>query len=141
MYSCNCAVVRCASSSLLPPRGDSPFADPPGEFLFFLYHPFRRHFCFCAGSAASRRLWRAALGDGIRYRSTGEAAEAGGGCLNEAQRASALPAEGAARGGRAASMPEGESRSQPFLALGIALSRCLPAVPRGLVGIALSVLE
>ncbi|NWQ95727.1 NIBL2 protein, partial [Burhinus bistriatus] len=50
--------------------GDSPFADPPGEFLFFLYHPFRRHFCFCAGSAGSRRIWRAALRDGIRYRST-----------------------------------------------------------------------
>ncbi|KAM6111699.1 protein Niban 3 [Phoenicopterus ruber ruber] len=50
--------------------GDSPFADPPGEFLFFLYHPFRRHFCFCAGSAASRRVWRAALRDGVRYRST-----------------------------------------------------------------------
>ncbi|NXC78114.1 NIBL2 protein, partial [Anhinga anhinga] len=50
--------------------GDSPFADPPGEFLFFLYHPFRRHFCFCADSAGSRRVWRAALGDGVRYRST-----------------------------------------------------------------------
>ncbi|KAF1552472.1 Niban-like protein 2, partial [Eudyptula minor] len=50
--------------------GGSPFADPPGEFLFFLYHPFRRHFCFCAGSAGSRRIWRAALRDGIRYRST-----------------------------------------------------------------------
>ncbi|NXN69962.1 NIBL2 protein, partial [Himantopus himantopus] len=50
--------------------GDSPFADPPGEFLFFLYHPFRRHFCFCAGSVGSRRIWRAALGDAIRYRST-----------------------------------------------------------------------
>ncbi|KAF1578214.1 UNVERIFIED_CONTAM: Niban-like protein 2, partial [Eudyptes pachyrhynchus] len=50
--------------------GGSPFADPPGEFLFFLYHPFRRHFCFCADSAGSRRTWRAALGDGIRYRST-----------------------------------------------------------------------
>ncbi|KAK1207109.1 NIBA3 protein, partial [Pygoscelis papua] len=50
--------------------GGSPFADPPGEFLFFLYHPFRRHFCFCADSAGSRRIWRAALRDGIRYRST-----------------------------------------------------------------------
>ncbi|XP_009280746.1 PREDICTED: niban-like protein 2 [Aptenodytes forsteri] len=48
--------------------GGSPFADPPGEFLFFLYHPFRRHFCFCADSAGSRRIWRAALRDGIRYR-------------------------------------------------------------------------
>ncbi|NXO54566.1 NIBL2 protein, partial [Aramus guarauna] len=48
----------------------SPFADPPGEFLFFLYHPFRRHFCFCATSAGSRRIWMAALGDGVRYRST-----------------------------------------------------------------------
>ena len=78
IYGCACASVRCASSSLLPPRGGSPFADPPGEFLFFLYHPFRRHFCFCAGSEGSRRIWRAALRDGIRYRSTGEAAEAGG---------------------------------------------------------------
>ncbi|XP_075594327.1 protein Niban 3 isoform X1 [Balearica regulorum gibbericeps] len=50
--------------------GGSPFADPPGEFLFFLYHPFRRHFCFCADSAGSRRIWRAALGDGVRYHST-----------------------------------------------------------------------
>ncbi|NXS42742.1 NIBL2 protein, partial [Balaeniceps rex] len=50
--------------------GGSPFADAQGEFLFFLYHPFRRHFCFCAGSARSRRIWRAALRDGIRYRST-----------------------------------------------------------------------
>ncbi|XP_009464671.1 PREDICTED: niban-like protein 2 [Nipponia nippon] len=50
--------------------GGSPFADAPGEFLFFLYHPFRRQFCFCAGSAGSRRIWRAALRDGIRYRST-----------------------------------------------------------------------
>ncbi|XP_074881308.1 protein Niban 3 isoform X1 [Buteo buteo] len=50
--------------------GGSPFADPPGEFLFFLYHPFRRHFCFCADSAESRRIWKAALRDGIRYRST-----------------------------------------------------------------------
>ncbi|NXL53673.1 NIBL2 protein, partial [Podilymbus podiceps] len=50
--------------------GGSPFTDPPGEFLFFLYHPFRRHFCFCADSAASRQIWRAALGDGIRYRGT-----------------------------------------------------------------------
>ncbi|NWI34726.1 NIBL2 protein, partial [Sula dactylatra] len=50
--------------------GDSPFADPPGEFLVFLFHPFRRHFCFCADSEGSRRIWRAALGDGIRYRST-----------------------------------------------------------------------
>ncbi|GAB0201770.1 protein Niban 3 [Grus japonensis] len=50
--------------------GGSPFADPPGEFLFFLYHPFRRHFCFCAASAGSRRIWRAALGDAVRYRST-----------------------------------------------------------------------
>ncbi|XP_075381940.1 protein Niban 3 [Mycteria americana] len=50
--------------------GGSPFADPPGEFLFFLYHPFRRHFCFCADSVGSRRTWTAALRDGIRYRST-----------------------------------------------------------------------
>ncbi|XP_059689037.1 protein Niban 3 [Gavia stellata] len=50
--------------------GGSPFADPPGEFLFFLYHPFRRHFCFCADSAGSRQIWSAALRDGIRYRST-----------------------------------------------------------------------
>ncbi|XP_050770382.1 protein Niban 3-like [Gymnogyps californianus] len=70
IYGGTCASVRCASSSLLPPRGGSPFADPPGEFLFFLYHPFRRHFCFCAGSEGSRRIWRAALRDGIRYRST-----------------------------------------------------------------------
>ncbi|NWY56645.1 NIBL2 protein, partial [Chionis minor] len=50
--------------------GDSPFADAPGEFLFFLYHPFRKHFCLCAGSAGSRGIWRAALRDGIRYRGT-----------------------------------------------------------------------
>ncbi|KAM9610943.1 protein Niban 3 isoform 1-T1 [Morphnus guianensis] len=50
--------------------GGSPFADPLGEFLFFLYHPFRRHFCFRADSAESRRIWKAALRDGIRYRST-----------------------------------------------------------------------
>ncbi|NXL10010.1 NIBL2 protein, partial [Mesembrinibis cayennensis] len=50
--------------------GGSPFADAPGELLFFLYHPFRRQFCFRAESAGSRRIWRAALRDGIRYRST-----------------------------------------------------------------------
>ncbi|XP_074990218.1 protein Niban 3 isoform X2 [Calonectris borealis] len=48
--------------------GGSPFPDPPGEFLFFLYHPFRRHLCLCAASAGSRRIWRAALRDAIRYR-------------------------------------------------------------------------
>lgn len=65
-------------TALLPPRGGSPFPDPPGPFLFFLYHPFRRHFCFCADSAGSRRAWKAALRDGIRYGSTGEAAETPG---------------------------------------------------------------
>ncbi|KAM9263963.1 LOW QUALITY PROTEIN: protein Niban 3 [Morus bassanus] len=48
--------------------GDGPFADPPRELLFSLYHPFRRR--FRAGSAGSRRIWRAALGDGIRDRGT-----------------------------------------------------------------------
>uniref|UniRef100_A0A8C0BF91 Niban apoptosis regulator 3 n=1 Tax=Buteo japonicus TaxID=224669 RepID=A0A8C0BF91_9AVES len=67
IQNCCSASVHCAPSSLLPPRGGSPFADPPGEFLFFLYHPFRRHFCFCADSAESRRIWKAALRDGIRY--------------------------------------------------------------------------
>ncbi|KAM9214389.1 protein Niban 3 [Leptosomus discolor] len=50
--------------------GGSPLAEAPGEFLFFLCHPFRRHFCFCAASAGSRRAWKAALRDGVRYRST-----------------------------------------------------------------------
>ncbi|XP_042658792.1 protein Niban 3 isoform X2 [Tyto alba] len=63
---------------LPPPRGGSPFADAPGESLLFLYHPFRRHFCFRAGS---RPTWRAALGDAVRAGST------------ELQRADSLEAE------------------------------------------------
>ncbi|XP_074710781.1 protein Niban 3 isoform X2 [Strix uralensis] len=50
--------------------GGSPFADAPGEFPLFLCHPFRRHFCFRAGSAGARRAWRAALGDALRCRGT-----------------------------------------------------------------------
>ncbi|XP_074932300.1 LOW QUALITY PROTEIN: uncharacterized protein LOC142048900, partial [Phalacrocorax aristotelis] len=46
--------VRRASASLLPRRGETPFADPPGEFLPFLYRPFLRRFCVCADSAGSR---------------------------------------------------------------------------------------
>ncbi|XP_062454360.1 protein Niban 3 isoform X1 [Rhea pennata] len=51
-------------------QGWNTLADPPGEFLFFLYHPFRRHFCFCTNSAESQRIWKSALQDGIRYHST-----------------------------------------------------------------------
>ncbi|XP_025944551.1 niban-like protein 2 isoform X2 [Apteryx rowi] len=51
-------------------QGWNTLADSPGEFLFFLYHPFRRHFCFCTSSAESQRIWKSALQDGIRYHST-----------------------------------------------------------------------
>ncbi|NXI68423.1 NIBL2 protein, partial [Anseranas semipalmata] len=48
----------------------SPVADPPGRFLLFLFHPFRKHLCLCANSAGSQRAWESALGDGIRCHST-----------------------------------------------------------------------
>ncbi|NXK48362.1 NIBL2 protein, partial [Chauna torquata] len=48
----------------------SPAAAPPGRFLLFLYHPFRKHLCLCAKSAESQRTWESALGDGIRCHST-----------------------------------------------------------------------
>ncbi|XP_025970779.1 protein Niban 3 isoform X2 [Dromaius novaehollandiae] len=51
-------------------QGWNTLTDPPGEFLFFLYHPFRRHFCFCTNSAESQQIWKSALQDGIRYHST-----------------------------------------------------------------------
>uniref|UniRef100_A0A8C0GR24 Niban apoptosis regulator 3 n=1 Tax=Chelonoidis abingdonii TaxID=106734 RepID=A0A8C0GR24_CHEAB len=51
-------------------RDQDPLNGPPEEFLLFLYHPFRKSFCFCTNSAKSQHAWKSVLRDGIRYCST-----------------------------------------------------------------------
>ncbi|XP_055975649.1 protein Niban 3 [Sorex fumeus] len=52
------------------PQDPDPFLEMPGAFPLFLHHPFRRHLCFSATSAAAQRAWRLALQEGIRLRGT-----------------------------------------------------------------------
>ncbi|TFJ96814.1 xaa-Pro aminopeptidase 2 [Platysternon megacephalum] len=51
-------------------QDQDPLNGPPEEFLLFLYHPFRKSFCFCTNSAKSQHTWKSVLQDGIRYCST-----------------------------------------------------------------------
>uniref|UniRef100_K7FJV1 Niban apoptosis regulator 3 n=1 Tax=Pelodiscus sinensis TaxID=13735 RepID=K7FJV1_PELSI len=53
-----------------PHWDQDPLNEPPEEFLLFLYHPFRKSFCFCTNSVESQHTWKSMFRDGIRYCST-----------------------------------------------------------------------
>uniref|UniRef100_A0A674ICV8 Niban apoptosis regulator 3 n=1 Tax=Terrapene triunguis TaxID=2587831 RepID=A0A674ICV8_9SAUR len=66
-----CKHVLCFSFQVdYTHRDQDPLNGPPEEFLLFLYHPFRKSFCFCTNSAKSQHTWKSVLRDGIRYCST-----------------------------------------------------------------------
>ncbi|XP_069460108.1 protein Niban 3 [Ambystoma mexicanum] len=61
-----CRVLTVGSSD----KGLNPLTSLPTAFPLFLYHPFRKHLCFCCSTAESQHTWKCTLLDGIRHHNT-----------------------------------------------------------------------